>query len=94
MRLTARKKIFTTLATYKDKQIIRFAVGNRFSQEQDIAYAWNEVESAVAEMFMIDDRSTENPKPSITKTFGRHSDENKESESRNAGDVRGGLVED
>lgn len=58
-RLTERKNIFTTIATYKDKHIIRFAVGNRFSTEQDIIYAWNEITTVTAEMLGTKDLSRE-----------------------------------
>ncbi|XP_076643376.1 aromatic-L-amino-acid decarboxylase [Halictus rubicundus] len=42
-RLTAEKKIYVIPATFREKLIVRFVVCSRWSQEDDIMFAWNEI---------------------------------------------------
>lgn len=46
-RLMARKRIYLTAATYRDKLIIRFVVCSRLCGEKDIDFAWNEIKGQV-----------------------------------------------
>lgn len=49
-RLSARKKIYIVAATYREKLIVRFVVCSRFSKEEDIHFAWNEIVSQASEI--------------------------------------------
>ncbi|XP_076161625.1 3,4-dihydroxyphenylacetaldehyde synthase isoform X2 [Ptiloglossa arizonensis] len=49
-RLTAGKKIYVIAATFHEKLIIRFVVGSRFTTEEDIAFAWNEITKQATEV--------------------------------------------
>ncbi|XP_076277814.1 aromatic-L-amino-acid decarboxylase isoform X1 [Lasioglossum baleicum] len=42
-RLTAEKKIYVIPATFHQKLIIRFVVCSRWSREDDLTFAWNEI---------------------------------------------------
>lgn len=49
-RLMLRRNIYTTVAVCKGKYVIRFAVGSRFSTDDDILYAWKEIKHVVTEV--------------------------------------------
>lgn len=49
-RLEARKQIYLVAGTYHDKLVARFVVCSRFSREEDIAFAWNEIVSQTTEI--------------------------------------------
>ncbi|XP_032674114.1 aromatic-L-amino-acid decarboxylase-like [Odontomachus brunneus] len=49
-RLQARKKIYLIAASYQNKFIARFVVGNQRCQEQDIMFAWNEITTQTTEI--------------------------------------------
>ncbi|XP_012286885.1 aromatic-L-amino-acid decarboxylase isoform X2 [Orussus abietinus] len=42
-RIMTRKNIYIVPATFQDKLMLRFLVGSRMCQEEDIDYAWNEI---------------------------------------------------
>ncbi|KAG7208395.1 hypothetical protein KM043_014627 [Ampulex compressa] len=49
-RLNARKRIYLVAATRRCKYMLRFVIGSRLCQEQDVAFAWNEISEQAAEV--------------------------------------------
>ncbi|XP_058799208.1 aromatic-L-amino-acid decarboxylase-like [Phymastichus coffea] len=49
-KLMARRKIYVIPGGYRDKFVIRFVVCSRFTIQEDIEFAWNEISSQASEV--------------------------------------------
>lgn len=53
----ARKKIYVIPGAFKEKFVIRFVVCSRFTIQNDIEFAWNEISSAAHEVLQSNIRT-------------------------------------